>query len=133
MPILLRLQGANANQLPAISSCSVLLAAPGIAELILPQASPAGLMENAPLSIARRRLILHIRFHPRDEAIIMRSRLRELMSSSRLSVIAKVILATVVTLPQFNSVYGELMQIICQQLAPGRSFLLDTRHRYPGR
>ena len=59
-----RLRGANANHLPAISSCSSLLC------------------------------------------------------GSRISVIAKVILGTVTTLPQFNSVYGELMQIICQQLAP---------------
>ena len=41
-----------------------------------------------------------------------------LLCGSRISVIAKVILGTVTTLPQFNSVYGELMQIICQQLAP---------------
>jgi hypothetical protein len=37
---------------------------------------------------------------------------------ARLSVIAKVLLGTVMRLAQFNSIYGELIQIICQQLAP---------------
>jgi hypothetical protein len=56
MPISLRLRGSNAIHLPAISSCSALivqLAALGMAEVVLPQASPAGLMENVPLSNAR--------------------------------------------------------------------------------
>jgi hypothetical protein len=41
---------------------------------------------------------------------------------SRLSIIAKAILATVMTLPRYKSIYGELMQIICQQLTPAQSF-----------
>ena len=32
-----------------------------------------------------------------------------------------------------QSCLRELMQIVCEQLAPGRCFLPDTRHRYPGR
>jgi hypothetical protein len=45
-----------------------------------------------------------------------------MLCGSRLSAIAKVILATVITLPQFNSAYGELTQIICQKLAPVQSY-----------